>query len=167
MSAVGWVARCPLAPGIAAIEQTLAVMAALVRRDAGDEWLRRFALSLVGGCRGHDFECELDSLFRFVRDRVSYRRDPILIERVQDARRTLELGSGDCDDKVVLLATLLATLGHRSRFVVIGYRPGAFHHVYLEAIVRGRALALDPTNERAEVGWEPRAISRATYEIFR
>lgn len=167
MSADAWIARVTLAPGVTAVAQTLAVMAALVRRDAQDEWLRRYALALVAGCRGHDFECEIERVFCYVRDAITYRRDPVTVERVQDAKRTIALGSGDCDDKVVLLATLLAAVGHRPRFVVIGYRRGAYQHVFLEVLMRGRYVALDPTNERATVGWEARGVTRAVYEIFR
>ena len=156
-----------LSDGVAGTRQTLAQMAALVRRDSRDLLVRDEAARIVSHCPGHDFDCEIDALFYHVRDRITYRRDPVNQERVQDARRTLFLfESGDCDDKVVALATLLGTLGHRSRFKIVGARPSNFTHVYLEVATRGGAwLALDPTPEQAPPGWEARGHA-STYEIF-
>lgn len=156
-----------LLDGTPGTNQTLDWMAALVRRDARDLQLRQFALSLVGDCGGHDFFCEIESLYNFVRDRITYRRDPVQVESVQDAKRTLFVfKTGDCDDLVVVLATLLATLGHRSRFVVLGRTREKYTHVYLEVLTSRGWLPLDPTPEQATAGWEARGAIRSTYEIF-
>ncbi len=155
-----------LLDGVPGVNQTLDWMAHLVRRDARDITLRQCALDIVAGCGGHEFECEVDALFQFVRD-IPYRRDPIECEWVQDAKRTLyTFNSGDCDDKCVALATLLATLGHRSRFVVLGRTREKFTHVYLEVLTRAGWKPLDPTPEQASAGWESRGAIRQTYEIF-
>jgi len=153
-------------PGKAGVLRTLQAMRALVRRSAGDPYIRQAAHAIVRRCAGHQFNCEVEAIFQFVRDRITYRRDPAGYEWVQDAQRTLQLGFGDCDDKSVLLASLLCALGHRSRFVVLGYQPGAYSHVYVEAWDSRQWLALDPTNEHAPVGWQGRAIARGVYEIF-
>lgn len=156
-----------LLDGLDGTHQTLAAMAALVRRDSGDLLLREKALQITQDCAGHDFDCEIDALFRFVRDDIVYRRDPIETELVQDARRTIfRYGSGDCDCKCVCLATLLGTLGHKARFKVHGTKRGSYQHVYLEVQRKdGTWLPLDPTPEQAPPGWEARGHT-ATYEIF-
>lgn len=148
------------------IEKTLAVMRELVKRDSADQLLRRFAVSVVGECRGHDFHCEIDRCFQFVRDAITYRKDPAAVEYIQDAREMLCTRVGDCDEKACLLASLLGALGHKSRFVVSGPSAGSYSHVYVEVLTRRGWLALDPTNERAQTGWEQRAIARATFDIF-
>jgi len=148
------------------VEKTLAVMRELVKRDAADTVLRRFAVQLVSDCRGHDFRCEVEQCFRFVRDAITYRRDPAAVEYIQDAREMLCTRVGDCDEKACLLASLLGALGHKSRFVVTGHTRGSYSHVYLEVLTRNGWLPLDPTNERAGCGWQQRAVSRATFEIF-
>jgi hypothetical protein len=142
-------------------------MAQLVRHDSNDLLLREKALQITDGCAGHDFNCEIDALFQYCRDQIIYRRDPIEQERVQDAKRTIfRFNSGDCDDKVVCLATLLGTLGHKTRFKVLGQQRGSYSHVYMEVQRKdGSYLALDPTPEQAPVGWEARGHA-ATYEIF-
>lgn len=159
--------KLPLLAGIPGTYQTLEHMAALVKRDSHDMEIRNVALQIVQGCGGHQFGCEITNLFEFVRDHITYRRDPVGQERVQDAKRTLFVfRTGDCDDKVVLLASLLGSLGHRSRFVVLGYSPGNFAHVYLEVETRRGWIPLDPTPERATAGWEASGVLRKTYEIF-
>jgi len=157
----------PLLDGLPGVHQTLSAMAQLVRRDSNDLLLREKALEITEECAGHDFACEVDALFAYCRDTIIYRRDPVEQERVQDARRTIwRYHSGDCDDLVVCLASLLGTLGDKTRFKVLGQRRGAYTLVYLEVQRRdGSYLALDPTPEQAPPGWEARGHA-ATYEIF-
>lgn len=157
----------PLLEGLAGTRQTLREMAKLVRDDAGKLEIRQTALRIASGCGGHQFDCEISAVFHFCRDQITYRKDPVDNEWVQDATRTIGVfRSGDCDDKVVCLATLLAALGHRSRFVVIGRRPEQYTHVYLEVHTSNGWLSLDPTPERAPVGWQAKGMHRDTYDIW-
>lgn len=157
----------PLLAGSVGTEQTLYQMAALVRRDAATPLMRQTALDIVRDCGGHQFACEVRALFEFCRDQITYRRDPVHAEWVQDAARTLyTFRSGDCDDKVCCLATLLGSLGHKSRFVVIGASASKFTHVYLECATPGGWLALDPTPETARAGWQARGFHRWVYPIW-
>lgn len=122
---------------------------------------------------GHDFRGEIASLFFFVRDRIAYRRDPVDTERVQDPCVTLDLKTGDCDDKCVLLAALLAAMGHTSRFCVQRHN-GFFDHVYVEVLFEQTSewIALDPTADGldgqplANVGWRNLADEEWVYTIF-
>lgn len=168
----------PLADGQRGTERTLQVMAAAVRGElppdhAGylDERIRRAALSICSTVPAHDFRGELLALHRFVRDQIRYRLDPVNAERVQDPLTTLELASGDCDDKVVLLASLLAALGHLPRFVV-QFNGVEFDHVYCEAALNGAWIALDPTADGngglqlAGLDWRNPAQSEWIYRIF-
>lgn len=161
------ISRTSLLAGSPGTEQTLSSMAALVRRDSSNLLLRQKALDLVSTCEGHNFQCEIDTIFHYCRDEIVYRRDPVHAEWVQDAARTIGVfGSGDCDDKVVCLATLLSCLGHKSRFVVVGSSGRKFTHVYLEVETRGGWLPLDPTPEEAPLGWEVQGLYKSTYDIF-
>lgn len=159
-------------------ERTLQVMSAAVRGElppdhAGylDERIRRVALSVCSAVPGHLHERELAALLAFVRDRIQYRLDPAGVERVQDPLTTLELQSGDCDDKCVLLAALLAAIGHTPRFVA-QFNGAEFDHVYCEALLDGRWIALDPTADGrggvqlAGLDWRNPAQAEWTYRIF-
>jgi|SRR5215216_248481 len=162
-----WALRIPAKPGEAGTLQTLTWMAYLVRRDAADLKIREAANSIVRDCQGHDARCEIEALFRFVRDEITFRRDPIDCERVQDAERTLDFKAGDCDDKTVLLCTLLAAVGHKSILSVLGNKPGHYSHVFAHLVTPQGLLALDPTNEAATVGWRGAARFMKHFKIFR
>lgn len=162
-----WMQSEPYQPGNAGIYQTLHAMRALVKKSLHDPAVRNFAVSLVRPCPGHGFDCEIKRCFEYIRDHITYRRDPVTIERVQDARATLfEFYSGDCDDKVVALCALLGALGLKTRFVVIGQDDRAFTHVYCEVRIARGWLPLDPTNENAAPGWEAGSAIREAYPIF-
>lgn len=162
-----WAARQTIPDGRAGTVATLKVMRAIVNRDSSDPYIRKTAEQIVKGCQGHDFMCEIKALFAFVRDRITYRRDPLTAEYVQDTRRTLESGVGDCDCKVVALCSLLQALGHKTRFAVIGNRPDDYSHVYCEVLTRQHGwLPLDPTNERAQVGWEAQAAVKGAFPVW-
>lgn len=162
-----WNSQESIPDGRAGTIETLKYMRAIVQRDSNDQYVRKAAEHIVRDCRGHDFLCEIQACFGFVRDRITYRRDPLLQEYVQDSRQTLEAGVGDCDCKVVLLCSLLQALGHRTRFVVIGHDSDALSHVYCEVLTKQHGwLPLDPTNEQAHVGWEAKARVKEAFPAY-
>ena len=161
-----WSSLENLGQGTKGIERTLQVMAEIVRRDCADQELRDFALNLVRNVRGHGFMDEIESVFAYCRDAITYRKDPVLVERVQDARRTIHFKTGDCDDKSLLLCVLLGTLGHRTRFKLAGNSPTQWTHVYVEVLAPdAKWIALDPTAEQAHPGWETNG-HKGIFEIF-
>lgn len=140
-------------PGIMA---TLSVMRQLVRRYRSDPQLRAVALNLLALTPEKNALAEVTTLFEFVRDRIRYTGDVLDTETLATPDKTLALRAGDCDDKSVLLATLLESVGYVTRFVVAGYNfPGVFEHVYVSAMLSdGSFIALDPS-ESAGAGFEP------------
>ncbi len=146
--------------------QTLRLMAAFCKRDAASPELRAVAHKIIEGIAGHDFNSEIRALYSFARDQVKYRKDPVEVERVQDALRTLQFRSADCDDKVTLLVTLLAVCGHRARFCVSGPAPGRWTHVYCEVATPQGWMPLDPTPESAQAGWQTQAPAKGIFEIW-
>jgi transglutaminase-like putative cysteine protease len=158
----------PLLHGEDGNVQALWYMAKWVREDQADLGLEQYAADLVRRVRGHDYDGEVTALFEYTRDKIVYRKDPIGIERIRDARRTIQLGYGDCADKVETLCTLLANLGHKSRFVVLGYRPTAYQHVYADVqMSNGLWKPHDPTPENFKPGDEGKGMRKGIYEIFR
>jgi len=154
---------------------TLRAMVACVRGEVPPDFsgyqsesIRQLAEALVYGAM--DRADEVRALLLYCRDSIAYRLHPFDQQRVQDAARTVQIGSGDCVSKSVLLATLLASLGHRPRFVVQSEGGCEYSHVYVEALDEsGRWVALDPVYERAEPGWSqplPDGGFETTWEIF-
>jgi transglutaminase-like putative cysteine protease len=125
-------------------------MAALAQEGRTSSRLRQFAgqMFLQQGIAPKDYYGEMNALFSYVRDQIRYMRDPDDVENIAWPSATIEMGFGDCDDKSILLASLLLAAGHRARFVAAAYDgPGQFEHVYVEASCNdGKSwLGLDPT----------------------
>jgi hypothetical protein len=155
-----------LLPGDLGTDQTIREMERLVDKGRADLVVNDAAIRIIraAGVAPKDYAREVTALFRYVRDKVRYVKDPISVELVHSAAETLKRRAGDCDDKAVLLATLLQSVGHKTRFQVVATRPGDFHHVLIQAQVGGRWVPLDPTVERAAPGWESsRIIRRRVY----
>jgi len=90
-----------------------------------------------------------------VRDNVRYVRDVRGVETVHTPVKILEQGQGDCDDKSLILATLLETIGHPTRFVAVGPAPGIYSHVFVETKLGNKWIPLE-TTENVKPGWRPK-----------
>jgi hypothetical protein len=145
----------PLPDGHQGTMRTLETMRYLCRKDYQSSFIRAYVWRLIRA-PGHD---PVPTLFFYARDRILYVEDPPQVEKVADFQRTTELGYGDCDDKVVWLATALLSIDVSVRFVVQSYGE-TWDHVYLEFYDWARLgwVALDPTADGhtgvvGDVGW--------------
>jgi len=146
--------------GNAGTAKTLKIMRALVHQAVVSVQMQEFAYRVVQNVAGHNFAGEIRQCFYYVRDGITYRRDPKGVELVKHPKHTIRQGVGDCDDKSILLATLLTILGREVAFVVSSKDGRNWDHVYVAVKHEGRWVALDPTNERAEPGWQVPARKR-------
>jgi hypothetical protein len=145
-----------IAEGTAGIMQTLRAMRGFVDQGKRDPAVRGVAVSLVHLVPERDDLGEIRTLFEYVRDRIRYVSDVNGVETIHSAAKIIELQAGDCDDKVILLASLLESIGYITRFIVTGHNyPGVFDHVYLAVMLGdGSFLPLD-ASEPVAPGWEP------------
>ncbi len=148
-----------LSPGKAGTVQTLKLMRRLVRKGKRDLVLRRLALKLTRRLSQKNWLHEVHALHKFVQFNIRYVKDIRGIETLHTPARTLEQGQGDCDDKSVLLATLLESLGHPTRFVALAFSDNVFRHVLVETKIGLGWLALDAT-EPHPTGWMPPGVSK-------
>jgi len=140
----------------AGTRDTLAIMRTLVRKFKRDPMMRDAAISLLAGLKPRDWSGEVRAIFEYARDRIRYTRDVSGVETIQTPPVTMELEAGDCDDKSTLLAALLESVGHPTRFVAAGYQePGRYSHVYVETKIKDRWVPLDATVAQP-FGWRPR-----------
>jgi transglutaminase-like putative cysteine protease len=140
----------------------------LARQGSVDSLVRQTAVSLTSQLRQKDWNGEIAALHAFVRDKVRYVRDVMNVETLQTANRTLLNRAGDCDDKSVLLASLLLAIGHPARFVAVGFRnPNSCEHVFVEtrADNRGGAWIGLETTEPVPPGWSPLQSGKQTKTI--
>lgn len=140
--------------GKAGTAETLRIMRGLVRDYKKSLPIRTTALDIVRGLNQKDYAGELRAIHRFVRDNIRYVRDIKGVETVSAPDYTLQIGQGDCDDKSVLLAALLESIGHPTRFVAVGYAPNEYAHVLVESRIGAGWLPAE-TTEPVDVGWYP------------
>lgn len=117
----------------------------MVREGKKQLPIRSLALSLVKNNLQQDWGAEIRDLHAFVRDRIRYVKDIRGVETLHTPVKLLEFGQGDCDDKSILLAALLESIGHPTRFVAVGFRPGNFSHVYVETKIGNKWIGLETT----------------------
>lgn len=129
-------------------------MTQLTRSGKTSPTVYALARELTNRLRQKSYRDEVRVLHAFVRDKIRYVRDVRGIESLQTPDKTLEFHSGDCDDKAVLVASLLESIGHKTRFVAVGFAPGRFQHVYAETKVGQNWVPLE-TTEPVGVGWYP------------
>lgn len=140
--------------GKAGTQATLEIMSRLVQEGKKNLSVRQTALLLTEHLYQKDILGEIKSIYRFVRDRIRYIKDIRKIETLHTAERILIQKQGDCDDKSILLASMLESIGIATRFVAVGRDPEKFVHVFVEAQLDGLWLPLE-TTEPVDIGWEP------------
>lgn len=134
------------------VRDTLALMAAMVRRRRDDRAVRDLALRVTEGCRPMDTRCRMLRVLDYARRTLRYEMDPRGGELIHDPVDTIgRIGSmgiaaGDCDDGAVLVSAMLESLGIPTRLTAVSARPDRrLHHVAVEARDRsGFWLYLDP-----------------------
>lgn len=132
---------------------TLEKMEQITQEAAGDPRIRHLAFRILdnAGIESGDKPGEVQALYNWVRDELSYRKDPFRLELLTHPVATLDYGGGDCDDRSLLLSSLLRTVGYPTRYLTSSNLPGRrppFRHVFLEAqIPRIGWIPLDPTKK--------------------
>jgi len=133
-------------------------MASLVKRGKSNPIIRAKATSLVQKLPQKDYLNEIATLFDFVQNNIRYVRDIRNVETIHFPEQVLKQAHGDCDDKAILLASLLEATGKPTRFVAVGFQPDTFSHVFTDvSIGRDKWISLDPT-EPQPMGWRPPGI---------
>lgn len=130
-------------------------MARVVRQYKTDPGMRLLAQQLTGCLPQYDSVAEVTALHAFVRDEIRYVNDIEGVETVQIPPYTLSVGSGDCDDKSIVVNTLLACIGYETLFYAIGLDGGPFQHVTGGVRLGTRNLPLETIVPGAPPGWLP------------
>jgi len=78
--------------------------------NPGSEEVRTLALQLGRRFEAGNFK-QARRLYEYVRDEIHYMPDPLPFEDIQPPEITLKRLSGDCDDKAILLCSLLLAIG--------------------------------------------------------
>lgn len=138
------------------IETRIATIQNLIHKSVQDPQMRKIALKATATCGERDKVCEARAVYGFIKNSVRYTGDigPIKhpdgsvegIDLYQSARRTLEMGGGDCDDQAILGATLLALNGHQPVLRVVKTRRAPdWEHIFVGSLIDGKFVPIDTT----------------------
>lgn len=167
----------PLLSGTDGTFQTLEAMARCVRGEISPDFcgytkssIINLAATLIQDCENS--EQEIKALFDYAAKKIRYEAHPIDQQVVQDACQTINLRTGDCVSKSVLLATLLASMDYDVRFVAQYYDDAQLYsHVYVETFDKGLQewKPLDPVASDKPIGWTqslPDGGWETPYDVF-
>jgi transglutaminase-like putative cysteine protease len=158
-----------LPSGDAGVAKTLVNMQRLADSGSRDPAVRAAVVNALrtSAAAAHNLYAQTVAWFTFVRDWVYFVNDPTGTEYLQSPAVTLQIMSGDCDDRATLLAAGLRSIGVPAQFKAVAAdptRPGTFSHVYVVARVPGPRgmvdVPLDPTYPDNSPGTEPPYMAR-------
>lgn len=135
-------------------------MVKIVRTWRKDPGIWKLSRTIVHSVPAKDFSGQVNRLFHWVKQNIRYVHDVRDVETLATPQATLEVQSGDCDDMATLLASLLESVGHPTRFVALGFDNDNFSHVLTETRLGSKWVSLDPTVATATVDWKPRDATR-------
>ncbi len=145
--------------GWAGTDATVAKMQEMVTGKWGSRSpkIRALAINIVRTARvpEKNYQAEMVAIHNWVRDNIRYTKDVNGQETLCYPEDTaFNTRAGDCDDKSMMEAALLGSIGITSRFVTIGLTPFKYDHVYLQARPKDVWIALDPIMKDKPAGWE-------------
>lgn len=151
--------------GSAGIRATLKIMATTIKRYRKHPYIRELAMSLVADLPNKAYKREVQAIHNYVYSSIRYTRDIRGIETVQTPIQTIRLSQGDCDDHSVLVASLLESIGHKTRLVAVGFQSGHYSHVFAQTKVGPRWVAVE-TTENWPIGKIPdNIVSKMIHNI--
>lgn len=135
----------------AVVDPNISSFARLLVRQLVDENYHPFAAAYS----------EINAVYNWVKGHVRYTRDPIGVELVYSPQALLALikkyGSWgeDCDTQLLLMFTLLLSLGRDVRMTIAGFdEPGVYTHVFIEVLmppvdgyIPARWVVVDPSTD--------------------
>ncbi len=147
-------------------ESVLGFLQRLIEDGIRDEYVRRKAVEIVhkAGVKPHDELGEIRAIVNWVQNNVHYIKDIHTVEQFQTARRLLKdveegRSAADCDDFVILGASLLGSIGYPSGALIVDSNAdGVFNHVMLLT----RTVA--PTKEFGSK-WIPAELIFPTFKL--
>jgi len=145
-----------LQPGRDGVFQTAEMMAACVRGEVGPDHngfqspaVAKLGREIESIFYGQSFP---QAVFNYAQFCLSYVEHPFDLQVVQDCIATAEQGSGDCVSFSVFIATLLASRKIPVCFVFQDVTGEEYTHVYCEALINHKLIALDAVSKEA-MGW--------------
>jgi len=122
-----------------------------VSRCSTDPTVRELAVNLMAGVENNDLTEQINRVVHFVMSNVTYVRDPVDGEYLVSPLKLIAdyyqqgFAIGDCDDHVMLLNSLLGSIGFQTKAVGVKFGGSPdFNHVISGVILNGQLIQIDP-----------------------
>ena len=147
------------------------ILANLIEEGSRSPKIRETALAIVKNCASRDYLCELKSIFKWLKENIRFVGDIKDIDTYHTAERVLNLRQADCDDSLILGASLCASIGYPILIKIISQdKNEPFHHIYFLAGVSPdkptKWYAMDPSRLGSRFGEEPRYQKSRVYKVI-
>lgn len=143
--------QIPLAEDKPDQEQILQIMEGVVNQYLGVPLIREATVGLMRGVANNDIRTQVSRVTQFVKDHVTYIRDPEGAEylvspvRLLTSYQNFGYMMGDCDDHVMLLNTMLGSIGIPTKCVGVKFGGASeFNHVISGVKCCGGFQLIDP-----------------------
>jgi transglutaminase-like putative cysteine protease len=136
----------------------------IIQDYTGNPVLVEFAAKLIklNNIPARDEESLARYIQLFVKKDIKFFRE--YPERWQSPLQTLALGLGDCDDKTILVASILRSFRIPVKLVFLRFESKdgkRYSHVYPKAKINNRWFALETVQDRFNFGDDPEAMARS------
>lgn len=125
--------------------------------------IRKQAMAIVSAVPAKAYAAEARAIQNWVRNHIRYTRDVRNVETLTIPEKTLEHKQGDCDDQAMLVAALLESIGHPTRFRAIACGARHFNHVLTETKIGPKWVTLE-TTENWPMGYCPPNVTKSMIE---
>lgn len=135
--------------GLAGIWQTMYLMRDIVYRSIRERIIKDTAVNLIRNIEPTKYLEQVKKIFSFIRKKVKYVKDYFGIEEIQYPSRLLSnilkkgYAYGDCDDMAILVASMLYSIGLKTRFCVIATKPKVYNHIRTEVLINNKWIPLE------------------------
>jgi Transglutaminase-like superfamily len=153
----------PHLDGDPGVTQTIRQMRRLIQLGKKDPTVHELAARILrrANAPAYDWQAEARAIFEAVQRNLRFTRDVNGHETLHAAPDIIRLGIADCDDFTILICSLMETIGADTRIVTIATHPdGEFCHVYPEAEINGRWVAMDAARQFPAFGKSPEQYTR-------
>lgn len=139
------------------VRSTLKMMSQITKRYKTAPAVFELARQITAKVPEKSWKNEARAILSWVQKNIRYVKDVRGVETLQTPVQTLRIGAGDCDDKSMLTAALMESIGHPTRFMAVGMQPDHFCHVFTQTKVGGKWVTMEAT-ENWPLGRNPRGV---------
>jgi len=134
--------------------------------------IRNIVEETTRGLEPGDYSSEILAIYYWVDKHIRYLRDIDDAEFLKTPLRTVQSGTGDCDDIATLLAAMLLSAGNTTRFAIVDLSPGGggspnFSHVFTQVLLpnENKWVTVDPVAGKEQTQMHNRVSAIRVFPI--